>query len=102
MNPFFPFAVAGSVVLATLLIKAAGTAQTPFAAVEATMLSSLVVLAILEHLVLVVPLPLEKLWIWRQGPGAAVPDPDQDPSPTLDRDQFALDRPGLAKTITTT
>ena len=102
MNLFFPFAMAGSVVLATVLIKAAMTAQTPFAAVEGTMLSTLVVLAILEHLVLVVPLPIEKLWIWSQGPGAPAPGPDQVTATTLDHDQFALDRPGLVKSITTT
>lgn len=109
MNLFFPVSITLSMVLATLLIEEAAAARTPFAAVQATMLSSLVVLAILEHWVLVMPLPLEKLWIWslgsRAAPGEAAAGPEGAPARPLhpvDHDRFALDRPGLAKSMTTT
>lgn len=103
MNLFFPVSITLSMILATLLIEEAAAARTPFAAVQATMLSSLVVLAVLEHWVLVVPLPLEKLWVWslgsRAGKGEPVREPDAGltrPHQSSDHDRFTLDRPGLA------
>ncbi len=65
MNLFFPLSVTVSVVLATLLALKAGSASaTAFGAAGSTMLAALMGLAILEHWVLVVPLPLGALWTW--------------------------------------
>ena len=65
MNLFFPVSITVSVVLATLLVGWAASAQaTRFQAAGLTMLATLMILAIVEHWFLVVPLPLEALWRW--------------------------------------
>lgn len=65
MNLFFPVSITVPMVLATLLVGEALSARTSrFDAVSLTILSTLLVLAILEHWFLVVPLPVEALWRW--------------------------------------
>ncbi|MCW6507313.1 putative photosynthetic complex assembly protein PuhE [Lichenifustis flavocetrariae] len=65
MNLFFPVSITVSMISATLMIEGIVSGEaTPFQAVSLTMLSSLMVLAILEHWFLVVPLPVEALWRW--------------------------------------
>ncbi len=79
MNLFFPVSVTVSVVATTMLIERAALTPMPFETVSATILSTLMVLAVLEHWFLVVPLPVEALWSWsltsrqseRDGSGAA-------------------------------
>ena len=65
MNLLLPFSVTGGTVVATILIQRAcepglGEARAAGLAFLITML----VLAVLEHWVLVLPLPFEKLWSW--------------------------------------
>ena len=65
MNMLFPVSVTtATVVLAALVISAAGSAHDPFAATEATLVATLLALAVLEHWLLVLPLPSEALWSW--------------------------------------
>ncbi len=65
MNLFFPVSITVSTVLATLLVGGAASAQaTRFQAAGLTMLSTLMILAIVEHWFLVVPLPIDALWRW--------------------------------------
>lgn len=63
MNAFFPISVTISTVITTILLMRATTATEPFAAIGATFLGVLMVLAILEHWLLVLPLP-GTLWDW--------------------------------------
>ena len=79
MNLFFPVSVMLATVATTLLVEKAASAASSFDAVGCTILSTLMVLAVLEHWFLVVPLPVEALWRWSlaarpesgEGPGAA-------------------------------
>lgn len=103
MNLFFPLAVTLSMVLATLLVEQAATTPSPFAAVQATMLASLVVLAILEHWVLVLPLPVEALWAWSLGSRAGKAEATtqvSDPPPSRKLSGTAFADPGLATSPT--
>ena len=80
MNLFFPFSVTASVVVSTLLVAKAGSAgATPFEVAGFTILSTLTVLAVLEHWFLVVPLPVEVLWTWSLGSRKAAPEPADVP-----------------------
>lgn len=64
MNAFFPLSVSVSTVIATLLlIGAFAPESTPFETIGFTFLGFLMVLAILEHWLLVLPLP-GTLWDW--------------------------------------
>jgi len=64
MNPLLPF----SLVVATLVVvpiwKTANTSGSAFEVVGFALVGSLLSLAILEHLLLVLPLPSEALWKW--------------------------------------
>ena len=77
MNAFFPFSVAAaSLCLLVLFSYASSAATTPAQVVGATLVGTLLALAILEHLMLVLPLDTTALWRWaiRRGKGA---DTDQ-------------------------
>lgn len=63
MNLLFPISVTVATVIATLLILRLPGAEA-FEATGLTLLSTLLVLAILEHWFLVLPLPFEVLWRW--------------------------------------
>lgn len=74
MNPLFPFSVLASTIAAVLLGQQALAPQaTPFEAAGYTLLCSLLVLAILEHWLLILPLPAQKLWQWSLRPAATTP-----------------------------
>lgn len=65
MNLLFPVSVSVSLVAATLLTQAALAADAgPPLAAGYTFLSTLMILAILEHWFLVLPLPSAALWTW--------------------------------------
>jgi putative photosynthetic complex assembly protein 2 len=77
MNALLPFSVVGGGIVAGMLITAAG-AQTalPAAAVGSALVATLLVLAVIEHLLLVLPIPATLLWRWAMrpsSPGAATP-----------------------------
>lgn len=68
MNLFFPVAITISMTVTTMFVGAAASSQASrFDAAGLTMISALLVLAILEHWFLVVPVPLDVLWRWSQG-----------------------------------
>ena len=76
MNLLMPFSVTGGTIVATILVQRAsvpGVDQVRAAGL--TFLITMLVLAVVEHWVLVLPLPFEKLWSWvlrwrRPGMGA--------------------------------
>ncbi len=65
MNPLLPVSVAAAGVIVVPIWQAAGaTTASGFEATSLALVGSLLSLAILEHLLLVLPLPSEALWKW--------------------------------------
>lgn len=83
MNLLFPVSVTLATILVVLVVlKAASPDAGGSGAVGLTLVATLLALAILEHWLLVLPLPDEALWAWalppRETPGA--PDSENPPS----------------------
>lgn len=95
MNPLFPFCIAGAgAVLALIVLRVPAAAQ-PGEAVGLALVGTLLALAILEHLLLMLPIPTTALWQWalrhrEAGPAAVAPLPLGGPRPAL---RPADDRP---------
>ena len=64
MNLLFPVSVTASTLAAAWFVQRAATSPSAFDATGYTLLSALMVLAILEHWFLVLPIPAAKLWRW--------------------------------------
>jgi hypothetical protein len=65
MNAFFPFAVAAASACLWLLVDFANQAvTTPAQVVGAVLVGTLLALAIVEHLMLVLPLDTTAMWRW--------------------------------------
>ena len=65
MNLLFPVSVSVSTVIAMHLVQVASAADaSPFQAVGFTFLATMMVLAIVEHWLLMLPLPASALWGW--------------------------------------
>ncbi len=65
INPLFPVSVSVSTIVTTLIaMEAVAPAATPYEAASATFLATLMALAVLEHWLLVLPLPDVVLWKW--------------------------------------
>lgn len=65
MNLLMPFSVIGGTVVATILVQRAmapGVGEVQAAGLS--FLITMLILAVVEHWVLVLPLPFEKLWSW--------------------------------------
>lgn len=85
MNRLFPFAVTAATAVAALVIHDAlsfAPGSAPYAG--SLLVATLLVLAIVEHWLLVLPLDATALWHWalrhsRRGGAAAPPDPDARP-----------------------
>ena len=78
LNPFFiPSIVAISAAFAWTLSSVLNAAPGSFESIQASFVTSLIGLALLEHLCLVLPLPLETLWrIWgAPKPADEIPNP---------------------------
>lgn len=65
VNPFFPVSILVAVLLTCGLVDfALGPETTTAAAAGYTLVAALMALAILEHLFMLVPLPIDRLWQW--------------------------------------
>jgi putative photosynthetic complex assembly protein 2 len=65
MNPLLPVSVLGAcAVLAAMVMSAADPSATPAQAVGLTLAGTMLALAIVEHLLLVLPIPSTALWRW--------------------------------------
>jgi putative photosynthetic complex assembly protein 2 len=65
MNPLLPVSVAAATLVAVpLWLAATAPGASAFTVASTTLVASLLSLAILEHLLLVLPLPAERLWSW--------------------------------------
>ena len=69
MNPLFPFSCVALVVLTTYLVLLPQT-------FSVTMAATLTVIGLLEHVLLMLPLPTEKLWTWSLSHRAAPDKPE--------------------------
>jgi putative photosynthetic complex assembly protein 2 len=74
MNPLFPFSCIGLVALTIWLVSNSSSENLAY-----TIAATLAVIGLLEHILLMLPLPVERLWHWSQA-RKAKPVP---PSPTL-------------------
>ena len=74
VNAFFPIAVLLSVLLTAAFVSAAADPDASRATeIGYVLVAGLTMLAILEHLFMLVPLPLGRLWRWSTGARAASP-----------------------------
>jgi len=64
MNLLFPFSIALASLLAWQLGDRALSAEMPFEAVGYSLLAMLAALALLEHWLMVLPIPADLLWRW--------------------------------------
>ena len=65
INPLFPVSVSVSTVITVLIaLEAVEPLATPYQAASATFLATLMALAVLEHWLLVLPIPDAVLWRW--------------------------------------
>ena len=64
MNLLFPFTVTGGSVLAAIFAHQAAWTALPFGRPGFTMLAAMTTLAVIEHWLLVLPLPVERMWEW--------------------------------------
>jgi hypothetical protein len=60
----FPFSVTGGTIAAILLFQNAFSAETPAGMTGLLLLAALASLAVVEHWLLMLPLPVEKLFRW--------------------------------------
>lgn len=68
MNALFPFSIALGIALTALCLIRIVEASTAFEAVGFSLLATLAGLALIEHLLMVLPLPAETLWRWSLRP----------------------------------
>ncbi|MEM9248632.1 MAG: putative photosynthetic complex assembly protein PuhE [Pseudomonadota bacterium] len=77
-NWLFPISVMGLVATVALLFGALQSAQTPTNVIGFALLTAIAALALLEHLLMVIPLPDAKLWRWMlPEPQTTRPHPDR-------------------------
>ena len=81
MNAVFPFSIMFLTFAASCWMERAHAATTDASFVGHVLLAALTLLALLEHWLMVIPLPDQKLWRWMM-PAAPNPKP-QKPDPTL-------------------
>jgi len=74
MNLLFPFSVAGGTAV-TLFPASRALSPDPFEAAAYTLLATMSALAVLEHVFLMAPLPLDGLWTWGRPAHARAPAP---------------------------
>ena len=81
MNVLMPVSLAGGTLAVVLLVQRAGlTDVTPFQLAGLTFVITMLALAVLEHALLVLPLPFTMLWAWwLRKQDAARPAPTQPP-----------------------
>jgi putative photosynthetic complex assembly protein 2 len=86
MNALFPASVAAATIVAIPLWQAASAdGAGAFQVTSMTLVASLLSLAILEHALLVLPLPAERLWSWGMRSHVATAQAAQPPVPAVAR-----------------
>jgi putative photosynthetic complex assembly protein 2 len=65
INPLFPVSIAvGSYVVFLLCRRAASPGITPFQAAAYSVVITMLALGVIEHWLLILPLPFDRLWVW--------------------------------------
>lgn len=97
MNALFPVSITVSSVVAFWIFDAAAAdGVSEFARTGLSFVGALMVLAILEHVVLMLPLPIEALWAWWLAPAAPARAPAALTWPARRARPLAYQRPGVA------
>jgi putative photosynthetic complex assembly protein 2 len=82
MNPLFPFSIAALSSLTLWLGNAAASANDAFTELQFVLAATLAALGLIEHILLMLPLPVERLWNWalarKKQPKPAAERPRQD------------------------
>lgn len=80
-NAFFPVSVVASVLALSFMVNAAASAETGAAtSIGLTLVATLLALAIVEHMFMLVPLPIARLWAWAVGKAPPPPRRPHDSS----------------------
>jgi len=64
MNALFPFSVTGGTIATVILFQNAAHAASPFDFINAIFLGTMMALAVIEHWLLILPIPAATLWAW--------------------------------------
>jgi putative photosynthetic complex assembly protein 2 len=80
MNWFFPLAVGAASACLAVLVTQAGASASPSHAVGYALVGTLLALAILEHLLLVLPVDTTALWRWAIRQRTSQPAPPENPA----------------------
>jgi putative photosynthetic complex assembly protein 2 len=64
INGLFPFSVTAGTIAATLIFQQGARSDSPHQFVASVFLGTLMVLAVLEHWLLILPIPAAALWAW--------------------------------------
>lgn len=66
MNALFPISMIVSIFVAAVVVyRIAIVRNLPLQSTGLTLVATLIVLAIIEHVLMIIPIPLTKLWDWR-------------------------------------
>ena len=84
MNMLFPFSVTAATVGAMLLFQEASAAASIEDRAGYSLLGALALLGVAEHWLLILPLPVEKLWQWSMPKGQKAPAAKTTVPPSLD------------------
>jgi putative photosynthetic complex assembly protein 2 len=85
MNFLFPISITASTIAAVVLVQKCLAVDDVFQTTAYALVSTLLILAILEHWFMVLPLPTEKLWAWGMRNTGA--------TPRLDRSRIVIKAP---------
>ncbi len=64
INVLFPFSITGGSIAAVMIFQDGAQAATPYAFTNAVFLGTMMALAVLEHWLLILPIPAATLWGW--------------------------------------
>jgi putative photosynthetic complex assembly protein 2 len=85
INALFPFSVTGGTIAAVILFQNAAHAVAPFGFLNAVFLGTMMALAVLEHWLLILPIPAAALWGWglSSKEESVEKEPKKEPAPPL-------------------
>jgi putative photosynthetic complex assembly protein 2 len=64
MNPLFPFSIVIATLIAVWMVQQAMAATTAFEITSWSLLTAMMVIGVLEHWLLMLPIPFARLWAW--------------------------------------
>ncbi len=64
INLLFPLSVTGGTIAAAFMLRDAGLGSNPFRVVSSALPAAMMALAVIEHWLLILPIPAAQLWTW--------------------------------------